>query len=107
VFKGVQVIARLAAGDFFGEISLVTGEKFNATVVADRESVIIQVSSARFKQVIDMNEKMALKLSAVITRRQEEMRLFNEKNLKLDNAALHKKSENLFKRILNYFASTK
>jgi small-conductance mechanosensitive channel/CRP-like cAMP-binding protein len=107
VFKGVQVIARLAAGDFFGEISLVTGEKFNATVVADRESVIIQVSSARFKQVIDMNEKMALKLSAVITRRQEEMRLFSEKNLKMDNAALHKKSENLFKRILNYFASKK
>ena len=105
VLKDGQVIARLGAGDFFGEISLVTGEKFSATVVADRESGIILVSSARFKQVIDMNEKMALKLSAVITRRQEEMRLFNEKNLKMDSAILHKKSENLFKRILNYFAS--
>lgn len=105
VQKDGQVIARLGAGDFFGEISLVTGEKISATVVADRESVIIQVSSSRFKQVIDMNEKMALKLSAVITRRQEEMKLFSEKNLKLDSDILHKKSENLFKRILNYFAS--
>ena len=107
VLKDAQIVARLGVGDFFGEISLVTGEKINATVMADRESVIILVSSARFKQVIDMNEKMALKLSAVITRRQEEMKLFSEKNLKLDSAALHKKSENLFKRILNYFASNK
>ncbi len=105
VLKDAQVIARLGAGDFFGEISLVTGEKISATIVADQESGIILVSSARFKQVIDMNEKMALKLSAVITQRQEEMRLFNEKNLKIDSAILHKKSENLFKRILNYFAS--
>jgi len=107
VLKGTQVIARLGAGDFFGEISLVTGEKFSATVVADQESVIIQVSSARFKHVIDMNEKMALKLSAVITQRQEEMKLFSEKNLRSDSAILHKKSENLFKRILNYFSTKK
>ena len=105
VLKSGQVIARLGAGDFFGEISLVTGEKFNATVVADRESVIILVSSAQFKQVIDMNEKMALKLSQLITRRQEEMRLFSEKNRRTDSAVLHKNSANLFKRIVNYFAS--
>ncbi|HUU04603.1 MAG TPA: mechanosensitive ion channel family protein [Patescibacteria group bacterium] len=107
VLKGGQVIARLGAGDFFGEISLVTGEKFNATVTADRESVIILVSSACFKQLIDMNEKMALKLSQVITRRQEEMRLFSEKNRRTDSAVLHKNSANLFKRIVNYFATKK
>lgn len=105
VLKGDQIIARLGAGDFFGEISLVTGEKFNATVVADQESVVILVSSARFKQVIDMNEKMALKLSEVITRRQKEMRVFSEKNQRTDSAVLHKNSVNLFKRIVNYFAS--
>jgi small-conductance mechanosensitive channel len=107
VLKDGQVIARLGAGDFFGEISLVTGENFNATVVANRESVIMLVSSVRFKQVIDMDEKMALKLSAVITRRQEEMRLFSEKIRQRDHTALKKDSENLFKRILKYFASKK
>jgi small-conductance mechanosensitive channel/CRP-like cAMP-binding protein len=105
VLKDGQVIARLGAGDFFGEISLVTGEKFNATVMADRESVIVLVSSARFKQLIDMNETMALKLSQVITRRQEEMRLFSEKNPRSGSAVLQKNSANLFKRIVNYFAS--
>ena len=107
VVKDGQVVARLQAGDFFGEISLVTGEKTGATVVADRESVIILVSSARFKQIIDMNEKMAMKLSAVITRRQDELKLFSEKNLAADAGTSKKNSEKLFKRILNYFATKK
>ena len=104
VLKQGQVIARLRAGDFFGEISLVTGEKINATVVAESESVLILVSSARFKQVIDMDEKTAMKLSAVITRRQSEMEEFKEKNLKADAGAVKKDPQNLFARILKYFA---
>ena len=76
VSKDGQVIARLGAGDFFGEISLVTGDKVSATVTAARESVVILLSSARFKQVVGMNEAMALKLSAVITGRQAEMKSF-------------------------------
>jgi small-conductance mechanosensitive channel/CRP-like cAMP-binding protein len=107
VLKDGQVIARLQAGDFFGEISLVTGDKINATVVADAESVVILVSSALFKRVIDMNEKMAMKLSAVITRRQSEMEVFREQNLKAGHSALKKDPQNLFTRILKYFASKK
>ncbi|MCX6558406.1 MAG: mechanosensitive ion channel family protein [Candidatus Aminicenantes bacterium] len=107
VTKEGQVVARLQAGDFIGEISLVTGEKTGATVVADRESVVIMVSSARFKQIIDMNEALAMKLSAVITKRQDELKLFSEKNLAVDAGAGKKSSESLFKRILSYFATKK
>jgi len=107
VVKDGQVVARLQAGDFFGEISLVTGEKTGATVVADRESIIIMVSAARFKQIIDMNEKMAMKLSAVITKRQDELKLFSEKNLAVDVGDNKKNTEKLFRRILNYFAANK
>jgi len=107
VLKDGQAVARLQAGDFFGEISLVTGEKTNATVVADRESALIMISSARFKQIIAMNEELARKLSAVITRRQSEMKLFSEKSLAADDGSGKKISENLFRRILNYFAVKK
>ncbi len=107
VVKDGRVVARLQAGDFFGEISLVTGEKTGATVVAERESAVILVSSTRFKQIIGMNEELARKLSLVITRRQAELKLFREKNLTLDDGAGKKISENLFKRILNYFAVKK
>ena len=107
VIKGGQVVARLGPGDFFGEISLVTGERTNATVTAERESVVLLVSSARFKQVVDMNEAMAEKLSALITRRQEEMQAFSERNRAVDGLALKKDSEKLFTRILKYFAGKK
>jgi len=105
VSKDGQVIARLGAGDFFGEISLVTGDKVSATVTAAGESVVIVLSSARFKQVVGMNEAMAMKLSAVITRRQSEMEQFREKNLKADPGLLKKDPHNLLARILKYFAS--
>jgi small-conductance mechanosensitive channel/CRP-like cAMP-binding protein len=105
VIKDGQVIARLGAGDFFGEISLVTGDRVSATVTAAAESVVILVSSARFKQVVEMNEAMAMKLSALITRRQDEMKLFSEKTPKEGSASGKKDSENLFRRILKYFAS--
>ena len=105
VLKNGQVIARLGPGDFFGEISLVTGDKISATVTAAEESVVILVPSARFKQVVGMNESMAMKLSAVITRRQDEMRVFSENYPKDDPGARKKESETLFKRILKYFAS--
>ncbi len=107
VFKEGRVVARLGTGDFFGEISLVTGEKTNATVTAERESVVIQVSSTRFKQVVDMNEAMAEQLSAVIVRRQEEMRAFNERTRTVDGAVHKKDSDKLIARILKYFAGKK
>lgn len=107
VVKKGRLVARLQAGDFFGEISLVTGEKTGATVVAEGESAVIMISSARFKQIIAMNEDLARRLSAVITRRQAELKLFSEKNEAAEDGTGKKISENLFKRILNYFAVKK
>lgn len=107
VVKDGQVVARLQAGDFFGEISLVTGEKIGATVVADCESVIIMVSSVRFKEIIGMNEELAMKLSTVITKRQDELKLLAEKNLAAAAVDNKKNTEKLFSRILNYFATKK
>lgn len=103
VLKDGRPIARLGPGDFFGEISLVTGEKTNATVVAERESAVLTIPSVRFQQVVNMNEAMARKLAEVITRRQEETRAAGEKNRAADTVVLRKESANLLKRILKYF----
>ncbi len=103
VLKDARFIARLGPGDFFGEISLVTGEKTNATVMAERESVVLTIPSVRFQQVVDMNEAMARKLAEVITRRQNETRAAGEKNRVAGTVALRKESANLLKRILKYF----
>ena len=93
VLKQGQVIARLAGRRFFrrdlpghrGEV-----QRHGRGRRGKRRSSC--VSSARFKQVVDMNEKMAMKLSAVITRRQEEMELFREKNLQADSGVSRKRT---------------
>ncbi|HOW44761.1 MAG TPA: mechanosensitive ion channel family protein [Candidatus Aminicenantes bacterium] len=107
VLKEGQVVARLGPGDFFGEISLVTGDPTNATVVAERECLLLSFSRERFKAVVDMSEAVARSLAEVITRRQEETRDFSARNRPADAAALRKDSDNLLRRILKYFGGKK
>jgi small-conductance mechanosensitive channel/CRP-like cAMP-binding protein len=102
ILKEGRELALLGRGDFFGEISLVTGEPVSATVETVSHSRLLRVTSARFRESVDMNETMARKLSEVITRRQDEMRSFSEKGGG-DAVSLKKNSENLFRRIINYF----
>jgi CRP-like cAMP-binding protein len=103
VLKENRPLARLHDGDFFGEISLVTGEKTTATVVTTTESEIIQISSPVFRETVSMNTKMARKLSEVITLRQAELRIFHEKIVESDSGILKEKTDNLFRRIVKYF----
>lgn len=107
VRKDGRFVARLGPGEFFGEIALVTGDKTNATVVAERESVVLTIPSARFRQVVGMNETMAGKLAGVITRRQEETRAVGEQGRAAAPAAEARESANLLKRILKYFGGRK
>ncbi len=103
VLKEKRELAVLDHGDFFGEISLVTGDPVSATVVAVAPSRLLRVTSARFRESVNMNETMARKLSEVIARRQDEMRSHSERAAAGDSATLKKSSENLFRRIVKYF----
>jgi len=104
VLKDGRQVAHLGAGDFFGEISLLTGEPTTATVVAATESQVILVSSRRFKETVSMNEELARRLSEVIVRRRGELREFSERQALEDSRVLKKDSETLFRRIMKYFA---
>ena len=103
VLKENRPLALLHDGDFFGEISLVTGEKTTATIVTTTESEIIRISSPIFRETVSMNTKMARKLSEVITRRQAELKIFHEKIVESDSGILKEKTDNLFRRIVKYF----
>lgn len=103
IVKNEAVLVTLAAGDFFGEISLVTGELPGATVRAEQECTVIRISSRRFKESVKMNERMALVLSEIIIRRQAELREFTARHTAVDSQVLKRDSENLFRRIVKYF----
>jgi small-conductance mechanosensitive channel/CRP-like cAMP-binding protein len=63
-------VARLGPGDFFGEMSLMTGEPRQASCTALTDAVCWVVDHAVFRRVLDAKPKLAEELSAVLAARQ-------------------------------------
>ncbi len=87
-------IEHLFEGDYFGEMSLLTGEKRNATVIAEEESVIYKLSKNDFKRILVKNPAIIDGMSQVVSIRN--VRLARES----DKAV---KKETLGKRMLVFF----
>ena len=56
--KEVDVSGNLAAGDFFGELSLLNNETRRATVVAVKETTCITINRKTFKRLLGPLEEM-------------------------------------------------
>jgi small-conductance mechanosensitive channel/CRP-like cAMP-binding protein len=63
-------VARLGAGDFFGEMSLVTGEPRQASCTAITDVACYVIDHAVFRRLLDAKPKLAEDLSAVLVARQ-------------------------------------
>ncbi|MFM1904317.1 MAG: hypothetical protein RLZZ440_2217 [Planctomycetota bacterium] len=65
-------LAELAAGDFFGEMSLLTGAARVATVTATEETRVVEVSKAVFRQVLEAHPELVTELGRALQRRMAE-----------------------------------
>ncbi len=63
-------IARLKAGDFFGEMSLMTGEARKASVVAAGDVQAVRLDKDSFREVLSHNPKVVDEISRVLAIRQ-------------------------------------
>jgi small-conductance mechanosensitive channel/CRP-like cAMP-binding protein len=66
----VEPLATLGAGAFFGEMSLLTGERRNATVRARTETRLVAVGHAALQHALQRHPELGEKLSAVLAARQ-------------------------------------
>jgi putative ABC transport system ATP-binding protein len=66
----VQELARLGAGDFFGEAALITGDKRNATVIADSDVVLYTLDKAEFEKVLDRSPSFDMEIRRALFNRQ-------------------------------------
>jgi CRP-like cAMP-binding protein len=67
---GRREIAVLGAGQFFGEMSLMTGESRHATVVAKSDVDCYVVEKEAFQQILEEKPELAGVISEILTHRQ-------------------------------------
>jgi small-conductance mechanosensitive channel/CRP-like cAMP-binding protein len=67
-------VATLQGGDYFGEMSLLTGEVRSATVTATSDSQVLEIAKAQLAQILQENAALLTNLSEMLAQR----RLDNE-----------------------------
>ena len=66
-------VARIPAGGFFGEMSLLTGAPRNATVRTTRDSEVLEIAADDFKQVVLANPVALDHIGTAVANRQAEL----------------------------------
>jgi CRP-like cAMP-binding protein len=74
----MKVVNRLRENDFFGEMSLLTGEPRTATVVAAEETEVLQIRKATIKPIFEANPELVKSISEMIGERRELLRSLAE-----------------------------
>jgi len=91
-------MATINKGDFFGEMSLLTGEVRSATVKALEHATVIRVDKALFSTILASNPDIIEQLGEVMAQRQQD--LSNEANNIQDKSNIQRK---LIFRIKDFF----
>lgn len=65
-------VATLRGGDCFGELSLLTGEKRSANVVASLDCEVLEIAKAVFADIVNQDPAILTRLSELLARRQLE-----------------------------------
>ena len=70
---GPQRVATLRGGDFFGEMSLMTGEPRSATIRTLADTRLFVVDHASFREVLAHHAAITAEIAAILDRRQAEL----------------------------------
>jgi CRP-like cAMP-binding protein len=65
-------VATLKTGDCVGEMSLLTGEKRSATVIAQNDCELLEIGKAAFAELLQSNQGLLQKLSEMLAQRRME-----------------------------------
>ncbi len=96
--RGTQKVATIRKGDFFGELSLLTGEVRSATVKAVEGATVARVDKTLFSTFLGSNPEICDKLGAVMVQRQQDLsRQANQTQAQLTNQV------NMISRIKTFF----
>lgn len=100
--SGPQVLAILRAGQFFGEMALLTGDARSATVVAKTDVECYRLDRASFQGLLLARPEIAEGMSRVISSRRPELEKVREA-FATQPAAVPAESADLLSRIQRFF----
>jgi CRP-like cAMP-binding protein len=95
-------VAALKAGDFFGEMSLMTGEPRHATVVAKGDAECYVVDRAIFQDILQRKESLVAEIGRLLHQREMELK-GEQEGLSADAAARTLAQSALLGRIKTFF----
>ncbi|MHB8874811.1 MAG: cyclic nucleotide-binding domain-containing protein [Myxococcaceae bacterium] len=72
--KAEAEVVRLGRGQYFGEMSLLTGEPRAATVVALDDALLLELDRPSFARLFERNPGLGKKLSALLAQRRSELK---------------------------------
>ncbi len=90
-----KTVSRLGVGDFFGEMSLMTGEPRTAHIITESPTVVINVEKDVIKKIFTNNAHFFDTVSAILAKR------------KVDLEHLQTSSEDEIKKVKNIAADLK
>ena len=71
--KTEKEVARIGAGEFFGERSLLTGDPRSATIVARTQVECWRLDQAVFRELLERRPEIAEEVAEVLARREAEL----------------------------------
>ncbi len=85
-----KTVNRLGENDFFGEMSLLTGEPRSASVIAEEETEVLQIRKEALKPIFENNPELVQSICELIEERRE--KLENEAKNDSDDSAASRKT---------------
>ncbi|MDP8218704.1 MAG: mechanosensitive ion channel family protein [Candidatus Theseobacter exili] len=98
----LENVAELTEKEFFGELSLLTGESRSATVIANDDVEVLIIDKACIASLLEQNPDIVVKLSQVLTEREKQREHVRERSRK-DNESEESQTKTLIKKISRYF----
>lgn len=97
--NGPATINKLTTNDFFGEMSLLTGEPRSANVVADDETEVLQIKKTAIKPIFEANPELLNAVSEIV----EERRLKLQANFEASMPMIKVEESGLVGSIKRFF----
>jgi CRP-like cAMP-binding protein len=101
--SSIREVARLGGGQFFGEMSLMTGEVRAATVIAGTELTCYRIAKDAFQEVLQASPELAEPIAEVLAARKEALSTARDERDDQKRQRLATAKVDLMRRIRGFF----